>query len=263
MIDIIVLNNGKGIEETLLSIYTQTIKNKIKVYIVGDRPIKHIKEFEKRLDIEKVKCSNSLGEMKSLGLEKSNNEYIMFINSGSMFYNPLSLEKIYDMRDKYDIVLGKVVNEICDYSFYNVQGNLYKREFIKKEKIKFNDSDGLNNGFNQLAILSGANYTFSNYNTIYSKQDIDKYLISDSIYALTIMKNNNIKEIMAGMVFELFVLINDYSEDIICEKSDIDQLKVLFSKKDFHLNNKYIKEILERFLKDKDDYKKIIDSFYH
>ena len=196
----------------------------IKLYIVGDRSIKHIKEFEKRLDFEKVKCSGSLGRMKSIGLEKSNSEYVMFINSGSTFYNPLSLEKIYDMRDKYDVVFGKIVNEFSKLSFYNVQGNLYKREFIKKEKIDFNDSDGLNNGFNQLVLLSGANYTFSNYNTIYSKQEHDKYLISDSLYALNIMKNNSVKDLMIGMVFELFVLINDYSEDIIYEKCDVEKI---------------------------------------
>lgn len=259
MIDIVVLNINNKLEKTLLSICMQSIKDRVKVYIVGNRPVKHIKEFKKRINLEVVKCNDN-DNMMSIALKCCKSEYFLFINSGNLFYNQLSLEKMFNLRNNYDIVIGKIISSFCPLSLWNIEGKLYRKEFIDNIKVSFD----VNNCFNYLMLLYGASYVFTDYNILFNNLEQEKNnLLSDFISIFDIIQNSNYdKERFYEICFEIIVLMSYYRDYFNINRSYLNLFKEKTHKYDYSLNNNYIKEILKLYFIDKKDAKKILADFY-
>lgn len=169
MIDIIIpaYNAHSTIEYTLMSIAMQTIKDKVKVYIVDDYSKEDynsiINRFNKELDISILKLDKNSGTgiARQYGLDNSNGEYIYFLDADDVFINPESLESLYNNINNYDLIYGYVYNEYLDINNINLgdlHGKLYSRNFIDKHNIRFNDSRyHEDNAFNSLILLHNPN----------------------------------------------------------------------------------------------------------
>lgn len=155
MIDIIIPTDAEyeKILETLFSICVQTIREKIKVYIIVtkfDERYENIKKiFENKLDMIIVYLEDTnLGIARNKGIEISQNPYILFLNSGDRIYHGYSLKILLDSIEDNDISYGIEVlqkddgNIIYNNSIKNkLNSKLYKREFIEKNNILFNNID--------------------------------------------------------------------------------------------------------------------------
>lgn len=174
MIDIIIpaYNSHDTIIRTLSSIASQSILDRINVTIVNDASKKdytnEISLFTSFMNIKVIDLKKNVGpgQARQIGIENSNSEYIIFIDSDDTFYEEQSVSKLYDgIKDtKYDMLVSKFLTEKEDgsleeeHSLVWLHGKIYKRKFLDDNKIKFNNSyANEDNGFNTLIYLLDSN----------------------------------------------------------------------------------------------------------
>lgn len=252
MIDVIIpaYNAHKTIDKTLISIAMQDYADKIKVYIINDASTKDYKEqvdyFSKLIDIKELKLKENKGPgyARQYGIDYSQNDYIVFIDSDDIFLNFQSITKLYNhiTSDDYDVVSGVFFEELdndyirhCNDTIF-VHGKIYKREFLKQHNIRFNDTySNEDNGFNSLILLNDAKIKFipdeisiwrnnkesitrkNNYE--YSLSGIEGYAYNIN-WAITIAIKNNcnpdkIAEVNFGCLLAIYYYYLSLGKDII------------------------------------------------
>lgn len=172
MIDVIIpaYNAHKTIERTLYSIAYQRNSENLNVYIINDNSIKdyskEIDFFKNFINIRELKLKENSGPgyARQYGIEHSDSEYIIFIDSDDVFATPLSLITLENAikTSNSDVVVSAFIEEKTKdkFIFYDndpiaLHGKIYKRKFIEKNKIKFPyfyaEED---NAFNHLVFLN-------------------------------------------------------------------------------------------------------------
>lgn len=167
MIDIIIpiYNSRKTLERTLDSIIKQTIKDKINVILVDDNSIDNyvslIDKYTKLIKIKYIKHHKNLGAGKTrqTGLDNSNSEYIMFLDSDDIFYSTKAVELLYKKiilgYDYVDSMVYDELKKICYKSDSDLHGKIYRRKFIIDKKIKFNETRyHEDNAFNNIVLIN-------------------------------------------------------------------------------------------------------------
>lgn len=171
MIDIIIpaYNAHETIKDTLESIASQSIKDKINVYIINDFSDKDYSEeisiFKNKLDVKEINTGKNMGPgyARQLGIDSSNSEFIVFIDADDEFYNNKAIEILYNTikENKCDVVVGSF-NEILkdgriikhDKDTIWLHGKIYRRSFLDKNIIRFtNTYSNEDTGFNKLVML--------------------------------------------------------------------------------------------------------------
>ena len=155
MIDIIipVYNSQKSIVKTLASVAIQSIKDKAKIYIIDDcsddNYDKELSIFKDLLDITYLRLDKNMGPgvARQFGIDNSNGEYIVFLDSDDQLYNYFSLEILYKEinNNKLDVVLGYYYIEENNsrhvsnksYMFGSLHGKIYRRKHLIDNKIRF------------------------------------------------------------------------------------------------------------------------------
>lgn len=172
MIDVIIpaYNAHETIERTLYSIAYQRNSQNLNVYIINDNSIKdyskEIDFFKNFINIRELKLKENSGPgyARQYGIEHSDSEYIIFIDSDDVFATPLSLITLENAikTSNSDVVVSAFIEEKTKdkFIFYDndpiaLHGKIYKRKFIEKNKIKFPyfyaEED---NAFNHLIFLN-------------------------------------------------------------------------------------------------------------
>ena len=165
MIDIIIpiYNARKTLELTLMSIKLQTIINKINIYLIDDNSSEDYKDIlnkYKDMNIIYIKLDKNNGPAvaRQKGIEMSSSKYIMFIDADDLLYDADSIKKLYNkIEEDYDYVVGITIDEKQNTQIMNesdLHGKIYKREFLLKNNIKFNNTRvHEDNYFNNLVLL--------------------------------------------------------------------------------------------------------------
>ena len=109
----IVYNDVKHIEQTINSVLEQEYDNFEYIIIDGgsdDGSSQIIKRHEEKLFFWASEPDDGIADAFNKGLEKSNGDWIIFINSGDTFFSTTVLsEMLLCLDKKYDLVYGKVV----------------------------------------------------------------------------------------------------------------------------------------------------------
>lgn len=176
MIDVIIpsYNSHNTIKKTLLSLLFQTIKDKIKIYIVDDASNKPydeiINRFKDRLNITIIRLDENKGpgNARNVGIEKSSNPYILFLDADDELYNSFTLEHLVKYIEEFDMCYGGICEEKDNnlYSYYPLHqgclhGKLYKRSVIDKYNLRLTETKySEDNYFNQLynALVDNIHY---------------------------------------------------------------------------------------------------------
>ena len=165
MIDIIIpiYNARKTLELTLMSIRLQTIINKINIYLIDDNSSEDYKDIlnkYKDMNIIYIKLDKNNGPAvaRQKGIEMSSSKYIMFIDADDLLYDADSIKKLFNkIEEDYDYVVGITIDEKQNTQIMNesdLLGKIYKREFLLKNNIKFNNTRiHEDNYFNNLVLL--------------------------------------------------------------------------------------------------------------
>lgn len=170
MIDVIIpaYNAHSFILNALLSITSQTINNLLNVYIINDYSehdySKEISRFKDYLNIKELKTPKNIGPggARQYGVDNSSGKYIVFIDADDVFNDAYSIEKLYNCIDINNLNAltsnfnKETINDFRAY-YYNeawLHGKIYRRSFLEKHNIKFNNSrENEDTGFNTLISL--------------------------------------------------------------------------------------------------------------
>lgn len=177
-LDIIIpcYNAKKTIAKTLSSICLQERCEDINVYLVNDCSDYDysffINFFSNFIKIKELRTPENVGPggAREYGIQNSNSEYIMFIDSDDYFYSFDSVITLYNsiIERKNDLLHSAFLytrdNEIkvMDHDMTWLHGKIYRRDFIKKHDVHFNNTRANeDNGFNRvLFLLSQDNYSY-------------------------------------------------------------------------------------------------------
>ena len=161
-------NARDTIEVTLESIKKQDLAISFEVLLVNDFSdcnyndiIIKYKEF---FSIREIKTKENLGPggARQYGIDNSNSNYIIFIDSDDCFFDRNSISKMYNQikKTESDFLIGNFIYK-RDNKFIVKKGHLawlhgkmYKRSFLIDNNIRFNNSRANeDNGFNRLIVL--------------------------------------------------------------------------------------------------------------
>ena len=176
-IDIIIptYNAKKTLDRTLSSIAIQKNIKDANIYLVNDASDYDYKEYieyySKFFNIKEITLQENKGPgvARRVGLENSSNPYIIFIDSDDYFYSTTSIEALYNkiIETNSDMVISDFLYErdnekvVKTYNTVWLHGKIYKREFLEKNNITFNDTRANeDNGFNRLIFLSDSKTTY-------------------------------------------------------------------------------------------------------
>lgn len=146
MIDVIIpaYNAHETIERTLYSIAYQRNSEDLNVYIVNDNSIKDYSKkidfFKDFINIKELKLNENKGPgyARQYGLDQSNSEYVVFIDSDDIFATPLSIITLYKMieQESLDVVFSTFLEETREHKFNTfvndtvaLHGKIYRRKF--------------------------------------------------------------------------------------------------------------------------------------
>lgn len=208
----VVKNNYRGIDLTIKSIISQSIKEKELVIVDGfstDGTWEIIEKYtEKYPFIKSFKIKdNNLYEAINFGINKSNGEYLHLLHSGDFYYSQNSLQNIYNFA-KSKLLEGTYSPVI----YFNKKFKVSREWKIKKEKELL-----FSNIPHTSLFLSKKVYKFFFYSTAY-KIAGDSYFIYKlsqkikkiSLYNKPIIFMNN-----SGLSTNLRFLIKKFLEDMM------------------------------------------------
>jgi len=171
-IDVIIpaYNAQKSIERTIASIAIQSMKDELKVTIVNDCDGKDyskvINRYKDLLDIREIRLDNNGGPgvARQYGIDNTDLPYFTCIDADDTFSGAFSIELLYKnlIQDSYAACcVGSFLEEHENLQFVPhtqdliwMFGKLYRRSFIKKYDIRFNETRANeDNGFNTIVRL--------------------------------------------------------------------------------------------------------------
>ena len=188
-------NAKDTIDVTLSSIKKQILPISFEVILVNDCSKYSYKEFidkyKKYYNIREVKTRKKSGPglSRQYGIDISRSEYIIFIDSDDCFFDENSIINIYNEINKnnLDLVIANFVyqkyniEEVKKQSFSWLHGKIYKRTFLEKNNIKFNDTLlNEDNGFNRLVLFLKPKYSFFDHIVYIYKENPNSITRKDS-----------------------------------------------------------------------------------
>jgi glycosyltransferase involved in cell wall biosynthesis len=107
-------NNKKGLGRTIESVVKQTISDYEYILIDGgstDGSIDTIQQHQNKLAYWVSEKDNGIYDAINKGIQKATGRYLLFLNSGDCFINPITLAAVNEamQSDKYDIIYGNSI----------------------------------------------------------------------------------------------------------------------------------------------------------
>lgn len=195
-LDIIIpaYNAKKTIKRLLYSIAIQRNASGFHVYLINDCSDYDYKEeisfFKEYYNINELKLEKNSGPglARQYGINHSKSKYITFMDADDYFYDPYALTSLYNdvINKECDLLVSKFLYEkdntriVKEKNLIWLHGKIYKREFLVKNNIHFNNtSSNEDNGFNRLIILNKPvisyldrlTYVYSDYKESITRRD--------------------------------------------------------------------------------------------
>ena len=255
-VDVIIpaYNAHEKIIGALSSLSIQKINFPLNVIIVNDGSIHNYKDeisfFKDYLNIKEItlKKNSGVGVAKQTGIDNSNGDYILFLDSDDSLYDSHSLQSLYNLvfDGKCDYAYGATIFEFGPYKniFKNhdgcLHGKIFSRKLIENNNNKFNTTrTSEDNSFNHLCLF--------NAKDIRNTEQI-VYIYKDNGSSLT--KGISISKEVDNL--------NDYAENV---KYTLNNVKDKFRKDiiEYYLNcSFYLSREYKRILKiDKKEAKRV------
>lgn len=157
-------NAKETLDKTLMSLCLQRTKYKFDVLVVNDKSDYNYKniinKYNNYLNIKELELKENVGPglARQKGIEQTKSKYIMFIDADDLLYDADSIKKLFNkIEEDYDYVVGITIDEKQNTQIMNesdLHGKIYKREFLLKNNIKFNNTRvHEDNYFNNLVLL--------------------------------------------------------------------------------------------------------------
>lgn len=160
------------LDVALSSIEKQKIDVSFDVIIVNDASGYDYKDFinkYNKFNIREINTKKNVGPggSRQYGIDNSKSEYIIFLDSDDYFYDDNSVKKLYETitNTNSDIVISNFIFQRDNKELVKkkdpvwLHGKIYRRSFLEKNNIKFNNTRANeDNSFNRLILCLGAKY---------------------------------------------------------------------------------------------------------
>jgi len=255
------LNNKAGLERTIQSVISQTYKDFEYILIDGgslDGSVDIIKKYERNIFCWISEKDFGIYNAQNKGIQKSNGEYCLFMNSGDIFIKSTILAEMISYIDGEDILYGNGFFQIkkdkldkfecpdrLTLGFFTLYSLIHPATLIKKSLF---DKYGLYNESNK--IVSDWEFFIKTtiLNTVITKlipleiSIVEENGISRNAENITILREERIKVFTNFFPHYVIDLMNDY-KDIYLEN-----IKLVDKIKFFSEINSYRKNILFRII---------------
>lgn len=146
-------NAHTTIVRTIASIMTQTIKDKIKVYVVNDADgtdYSYLLKLKDFLDIEVIdmETNGGCGVARQVGADFSKEPFLIYMDADDTFASAFAVEKLHKAiatNDDAVVISGNFLEETSDGKFVLhaqdmlwIHGKIYRRSFLDKYNVRFN-----------------------------------------------------------------------------------------------------------------------------
>ena len=105
------LNNAEGLRKTIESVVTQTFTDYEYIIIDGgstDESVEVIKQYADKITYWVSEPDKGIYNAMNKGILKANGEYLLFLNSGDIFFSKKSVKNLIEHSENYDIVYGNI-----------------------------------------------------------------------------------------------------------------------------------------------------------
>ena len=113
-------NNRDGLRKTIESVVNQTYKDFEYIVIDGgstDGSVDVIKEYADKIDYWVSEPDKGIFNAMNKGVKVAKGEYLIFMNSGDMFFNAEIIDNVFSLNIKEDIVCGDMALSIGDVKY--------------------------------------------------------------------------------------------------------------------------------------------------
>jgi glycosyltransferase involved in cell wall biosynthesis len=153
----VVLNDERKIESTIKSIISQSYRNIEYIIIDGgsvDNTLQIIENYKDRISLVISEPDNGIYHAMNKGIRHASGDYIIFINSGDIFYNNDIIKEVFTNNQDVDFIIGDVEFNIGkrkirtrtpkQISFYLLYiGTIYHQATFTKKAV-FSELGGYN-----------------------------------------------------------------------------------------------------------------------
>ena len=171
MVDIIIpcYNAEKTLPRALASIVSQTNPEKCMVTVVDDCSTQDIKsicdKFSSFIKLQYIRNEKNMkypGLVRQVGINRTNNPYIMFLDADDMLApSTVKIAQTEMGRTGADVLIGSFFSENKDHQWQKMgandttwlHGNIYKRQFLKEKGITFCDKYNEDGSFNTMCYM--------------------------------------------------------------------------------------------------------------
>jgi glycosyltransferase involved in cell wall biosynthesis len=178
----IVYNDEKYIEKTIKSVFSQTYQDIEYIIIDGasnDGTVELIKKYDDKIDFWSSEPDKGLYDAMNKGIDKATGDYLIFLNSGDLFYDETTVEKIFLSAEnqQVDVFYGEtvIIDEIGE-----IKG---KRRLSAPEKL---DWKSFKNG------MLVSHQAFFPARRLVPKYNLNYKLSSDFDWCIRIMKQSKV-----------------------------------------------------------------------
>lgn len=138
-------NNCDGLRKTIESVVNQTYKDFEYIVIDGgstDGSVDVIKEYACKIDYWVSEPDKGIYNAMNKGVNVASGEYVIFMNSGDIFYNSNVIDDVYAQNINEDIICGdmalsiggvKVVPETLTMEFFYESSLSHQASFIRRD----------------------------------------------------------------------------------------------------------------------------------
>lgn len=273
-------NAKDTILKTLESIAIQILNYDFEVVIVNDcsnyNYDEFISRFNKFFNIREITLNENVGPglARKAGILNTDGEYITFIDADDYFYSPYSLYLMLQniIIAKSDILISNFIyerykkREVKRKNQVWLHGKIYKRSFLDKYNINFNDTNSNeDNGFNSLIFLLEPKVSYLDEITyVYQENPKSITRINNGIYKFNSLeyfayninwaiskafekkcKHENVKILSLKFLLAMYLYylkyFNEYDVNKILKWS-----KDIYQK--FYLNYEYSKSEIDKYM---------------
>ncbi len=176
MIDIIVpvYNSKKTLKRLLESVRSQVGIPAILLTFIDDCSSEDydsiLESYREDLDIQYFRLEENVGPgvARNIGIQKTENPYIVFLDSDDVFYDEYSLGSLFQAMEENEAdVVRSIIHEekgdsiqVYEHDNIGLHGKIYRRSFLEEHHILFSENrSNEDTGFNSLIDICGAKYT--------------------------------------------------------------------------------------------------------
>ena len=226
IVDIIIpcYNAEKTLPRALASIVSQTNPEKCMVTVVDDCSTQDIKsicdKFSSFIKLQYIRNEKNMkypGLVRQVGIDHTNNQYIMFLDADDMLApSAVQMAQTEMTRNEMDVLIGAFFSQTKEKTWNRMgqgdttwlHGNVYRRSYLKEKGIKFCDRYNEDGSFNTMCYMLSDKVGYLNEPMYYWMHNEESITRSEGSFTV-----DHLEDVIETLIFAYQTIFkNKYNE---------------------------------------------------